>query len=463
MKINAYAGILRFSAAVCILLVSCNKNDSTTTPASPQGGTNPVVTPTTITSINPANGPATTSVTINGTGFSDTLTHDSVFFNGIKAAVVSATATQIVTTVPLGAGSGKVNVYIDGVPVAGPVFTYDSSYIVSTLAGSGSSGYSDATGIAATFIQPVDLVTDANGNIYVTDQGANAVRKITPAGVVTTLAGGLSVGSADGTGTAASFKQIFGIAIDGSGNLYVADEGNNKIRKITPGGVVSTLAGSGSMGAADATGSAASFFAPCGLAVDGSGNVFVADAGNNKIREITAAGVVTTLAGSGTPGGVDGTGTAATFNTPIGVAVDGNDNVYISEGSTTLAWGGNMYPGNNKIRKITSSGVVSTFAGSGTLGATDGTGTAATFHNPYGIRADVSGNIYVADAGNNKIRVITTAGVVTTFAGSGGSSATDGPAASAGFSSPTGVAIEANGNVYVADANNLKIRKISRQ
>jgi len=217
---------------------------------------------------------------------------------------------------------------------------------------------------------------------------------ITP--VVTTLAGSGSQGSANGTGTAASFAWPAGAAVDGSGNVYVADTFNHLIRKITSAGVVTTLAGTGSSGSANGTGTAASFNNPWGVAVDGSGNVYVADQSNHLIRKITAAGVVTTLAGTGSAGSANGTGTAASFNYHWGVAVDGSGNVYVGDSN------------NHLIRKITSAGVVTTLAGSGSSGSADGTGTAASFRYPTGVAVDGSGNVYVGDLGNHLIRKITT-------------------------------------------------------
>ncbi len=202
---------------------------------------------------------------------------------------------------------------------------------MTTLAGTaGQSGSADGTGGAARFGSPTGMAVDSAGNVYVADSSAATIRKITPAGVVSTLAGspGQS-GSADGTGGAARFNDPLGVAVDGAGNAYVADTFNDTIRMITPAGVVTTLAGApGQRGSADGTGSAARFAYPEGVAVDGAGNVYVADSANDTIRMITPAGVVTTLAGSpGQYGSADGTGSAARFVGPEGVAVDGAGNV----------------------------------------------------------------------------------------------------------------------------------------
>jgi sugar lactone lactonase YvrE len=332
-----------------------------------------------------------------------------------------------------------------------------SSGVVTTLAGSaGSSGSADGTGAAARFSYPNGVAVDGAGNVFVADSDNNTIRKITSSGVVTTLAGSAgSYGSADGTGAAARFQLPSGVAVDGAGNVFVADNENNTIRKITPSGVVTTLAGSAAAdwGSADGTGAAASFHWPDGVAVDGAGNVFVADTYNNTIRRITSSGVVTTLAGSaGLSGSADGTGAAARFNWPQGVAVDRAGNVLVADFH------------NNAIRKITSSGVVTTLAGTAdSSGSTDGTGAAARFDTPYGVAVDGAGNVFVADYDNNTIRKITLSGVVTTLAGSAADSAgsADGTGAAGRFCGPNGVAVDGAGNVLVADYWNDTIRKVT--
>ena len=241
-----------------------------------------------------------------------------------------------------------------------------------------------------------------------------------------------------------------GWTVDGDGNLYVADTYNNTIRKVTPAGVVTTVAGSGSYGSDDGTGTAASFANPVGVAVDGDGNLYVADTNNNTIRKVTPAGVVTTFAGSGSYGSDDGTGTAASFNKPQGVVFGGDGNLYVAD----------TY--NNTIRKVTPAGEVTTFAGSGSSGSDDGTGTAASFNEPVGVAVDGDGNLYVADARNRTIRKVTPAGEVTTLAGSAGSQGSiNGIGPAARFVYPTGVAFGGDGNLYVADSNDSKIRKVT--
>jgi sugar lactone lactonase YvrE len=264
------------------------------------------------------------------------------------------------------------------------------SGVVTTFAGSATAGTANGTGTAATFSLPNAITIDSSGNLYVIDAfAATQIRKITPAGVVTSFAGQVGVtGSTDGTGTAARFGGIQGIAIDSSDNLYVTDTSNFKIRKITSAGVVTTFAGSGTTGTLDATGTAASFQNISNITVDSSGNLYVVESTAQTIRKITSAGVVTTLAGSGTSAYVDGTGTAASFQQIGGITVDSSGNLYVTESG-----------GGNTIRKITSAGVVTTFAGlkDSTDDDINGTLTAARFQQPYGITIDSSNNLYVSE------------------------------------------------------------------
>ena len=328
---------------------------------------------------------------------------------------------------------------------------YATPYTFTTLAGV-APGSSDGTGAAARFNLPHGVAVDGSGNSYVADTVNNTIRKITPGGVVTTLAGSAGLtGGSDGSGSGARFDNPQGVAVDGSGNVYVADSNNYAIREITPGGVVTTLAG-GHFGSSDGTGSAAMFLYPEGVAVDGSGNVYVADSNNQTIRKITSGGVVTTLAGmAGVSGSSDGTGSAARFYYPGGIAVDGSGNVYVAD----------TY--NCTIRLITPGGAVTTLAGTaGQASSSDGTGSAARFYYPHDVAVDGSGNVDVADSVNNTIRQISPGGVVTTLAGRAGvSGSSNGSGSSALFNTPSGVAVGGSGQVYVADTNNDTIRQIS--
>jgi sugar lactone lactonase YvrE len=365
----------------------------------------------------------------------------------------------------------------------GVIWKVTPGRIATALAGTGAGtfdqtiGSADGSGVTARFFNPAGVAVDASGNVYVSDSGNGTIRKILPGGAVTTLAGTADVtGYADGTGGAAIFGRTQGIAVDGAGNLYLADSSNNVIRKITPDGVVTTLAGTASIfGSTDGTGPSARFSDPLGVAVDSSGNVYVADTGNNTIRKITPGGVVTTLAGSpGAPGYMDGTGSAAMFNNPIGIAVDTAGNVYVGESGYEQPAGtaSFFHYNNDTIRKITPDGVVTTLAGlpytiyygpgstpDSVNTSADGTGSAARFNNPAGLAVDGNGNVYVADEYNDTIRRVTADGVVTTLAGVAGvSGGASGTGAGALFNNPSGVAVDANGNVFVADAGNDLIR-----
>jgi len=322
-------------------------------------------------------------------------------------------------------------------------------YALTTFAGTALVAGS-ANGRPGTFNSPSGVAIDAAKNLYVSDTVNNTIRKISPGGEVSTLAGAAGFfGSTNGTGSAARFNFPVGLGVDATGNVYVADAKNFIIRKITPAGEVSTLAGAPfQVGSADGTGSAARFFLPYGLAVDSAGNVYVSDQGNHLIRKITPAGVVTTLAGGAAqPGFTDGSGTAARFNTPFGIAVDGNGNILVADS------------GNNAIRRVSPAGVVSTIAGSAASGALDGSTAVARFNQPRGVAVDGSGAIYVADYGNQLLRHISTGGAVTTLAGSAGiAGSVNSVGASARFYDPTGVAADGT-TVYVTDTSNNLIRR----
>lgn len=348
-------------------------------------------------------------------------------------------------------------VVIDG---AGDVYVSDNTSIrkvtpagvVSSFAGlPGTVGAADGQGTSARFYYPRGLSIDSSGYIYVADQGNNAIRKISPSGYVTTLAGTLGArGSADGTGPGARFLFPNAVAVDSAGNVFVNDGGNDTLRKVTGAGVVTTLAGRASeRGFVDGSGDAARFDQPMGVAYDSSGNLFIVDSANHTIRKVTPGGIVTTLAGSaGQIGSTDGTGSAARFRYPRGVATDSSDNLYVADSS------------NHTIRKVTPAGVVTTLAGSpGIPGASDGTGSAARFNNPIGVAVDAGGNVYVGDWTNNTLRKITPAGVVTTLAGLAGTPGTvDGTGSEARFGDLQGVAVDSSGNVYVAD---VRIRRVT--
>jgi sugar lactone lactonase YvrE len=370
------------------------------------------------------------------------------------------------TLIACGGGSGG-----SGAPTSPPTTPPTTPPTVSTpgitlLAGQlGGFGNVDGTGAAARFNYIQDVAVDSAGNAYVLDRGV--IRKVTPAGVVTALAGASNAfGYTDGTGAAARFSNLTGIAIDSANNLYVADTDNQVIRKVTTAGVVTTLAGKAGVGAGFADGDAATarFGFPADLTVDAAGNLYVVERGNLVVRKVTPTGNVTTLAGK--VGGecttngryttcvsADGAGSAATFAYTAGITVDASGNVYVGD--------------NNTIRKVTPGGVVSTLAGTFAAGGgADGVGASARFFRAIGMAADAAGNIYVTDT--NAVRKVTPAGTVTTLAGNLAANDNpdtagyvDGAAAAARFSSPQGIALDSAGNLYVADQRNAALRKIS--
>jgi len=345
---------------------------------------------------------------------------------------MGATATQIITSVPLAAGTGNVTVNVKGNMATGPSFAYQQAEVVSTLVIPGPQA---GIGVATGNFRPAGLATDAAGNIYVADKGANVIRKITPQGAVSVFAGG-AAGTVDGTGTAAGFIQPTDLAFDSAGNLFVCDNGGLLIRKITPSGVVTTFAGNGRSEVTNGTGTAASFSNALGIAIDGSDNIFVADQGQGVIRKITPNAIVTTYYSPVNDGTFD----------PYALAVDKAGNIYV------------VVEQANAVEKISTSGQKSLFAGGNFLANhIDGTANAAAFNNPYAITIDANGNLYVLDS-DRTIRKITPAQVVTTFSG-GEPTQIDGPIATVTYQDLYGIAFDSAGNIYLSD--NGEIRKIS--
>lgn len=318
---------------------------------------------------------------------------------------------------------------------------------VTTVAGGDAAGFVDGIGSAAKFDHPSGLVLDAAGNLYVADYANHRIRRITPDGTVTTFAGTGSPGYADGFRLDASFNHPYGLAVDHDGNMYVGDVDNHRIRKISPDGVVTTLAG-GRKGFADRKGSVAMFNQPYGVAVDSRMNVYVADSYNNRIRKIAPDGSVSTFAGNGNDGFVDGPASSAEFFVPIGVVVDEDGNVFVGD------------EGNSSIRKITSDGQVTTFVGNGKFSFCDGVGRNAEFNAPGGIAIDAGGNLYVADYFNNCIRIVSPTGHVQKIAGNLKKGFADGVAAEAEFHYPFGIAVDPRGVVYIGDYLNHRVRRI---
>jgi sugar lactone lactonase YvrE len=308
--------------------------------------------------------------------------------------------------------------------------TATAVFTVSNFVGSGTQGMANGTGAAASFRTPTGLAFDRDGNLYVADTDNNVIRKVTPAGVVTTFAGTGVAGTVNGAASVAKFYRPRDLAFDSAGNMYVADYGSHLIRKITPAGDVSTFAG-GVQGHVDGTGSAAAFNHPCGVAVDSNGNVFVSDRDNARIRKITPAGVVTTVAGT-TGGAISG---------PQGIAVDANGTLFVAD---TFA---------HAVKSVSPAGVVTTLVQ--LFGGFPGS-------SPWGLVLDSTGNIYYTDSGQKQVRRLSPTGLVTNIAGTGASGSTNGAGNVATFTGPTGIAMDGAGNLLVSETNTGLIRKITR-
>ncbi len=347
------------------------------------------------------------------------------------------------------------NLYIAATNCA--VRSVDTSGVIHAVAGTCGGGYT-GDGVAATSTElrgPSGVAIDAAGNIYISDYVNQRIRKVSTAGTITTIAGGATMDG--GPGALAGINNVSGVTRDASGNIYIADTNNNRIRKLDGNGVVSTYAGTGLSGYAGDSGAAASaqLNQPHAAAADSAGNLYIADTANNRIRKIDTSGNITTVAGNGnccSALGDGGAATSATLNAPNGVAVDSAGNLYIADTS------------NSRVRIVTTAGTITTFAGTGS-GGYSGDGGAATSAQllwPDGVALDSTGNLYVADSGNNRIRKVDTSGNISTVAGTGTCcySGDGGAATSAQLNYPTGVTVDSLGNLYIADDNNLRIRKV---
>jgi len=411
-----------------------------------------------------------------------------------------------------------------------------ASGIITTVAGNGNDGFSGDGGPAtsATFNTPSGIAVDAFGDLFIADTGNERVRKVSAGGIVTTVAGtpNYRFSGDGGPATSAWLWGPYGVAVDSSGNLFIADTNNRRIRKVTPGGIITTVAGNGETGFSGDGGpaTAASLGNPSAVALDGSGNVFIADADNLRVRKVSANGIITTVAGNGTAGfsGDGGPATKAQFQRGAfylwnffgGIAVDRSGNLFIADtgnqrvrkvspdgiittiagnGATTgeqiftkgvfagdggpataaslslptsvaVDAGGNLFVAdyfNYRIRKVSSSGIITTVAGNGTPGFSGDGGPAtsaslaSTYVGAYGVAVDSSGNLFIADTGNSRIRKVFTDGIITTVAGGGTGLGDGGPPTAAGLSGPKGVAVDGSGNVLIAETGNNRIRKAS--
>ena len=335
----------------------------------------------------------------------------------------------------------------------------DVSGNITTIAGSGSASFTGDNGPAtdATMNQPTGVAVDAAGNVYIADMSNQRIRKVNTAGIITTIAGyGVSAFSGDGSAaTLACMHQPTGVAVDATGNVYVADQINGRIRKINTSGIISTIAGTGTLGFAGDGGAAitAELYQPTGVTVDAAGNIFISDIINNRIRKINTSGIISTIAGNGI-GGFAGDGAPATdahLYRPNSVAVSAAGDVYIADMD------------NDRIRKVNTANIISTIAGVDILGD-GGPATAAELNEPTDVAFDGAGNVYICDLVNNRIRKVNTAGIITTVAGNGISGYNgDGiPATDASLNQPISIAVDTAGNLFISDVLNNRVRKVNR-
>ncbi len=333
---------------------------------------------------------------------------------------------------------------------------------ISTFAGTGTLGYTGDGGpaTAANIAYPNGAAFDAAGNVYISESWNNVIRKISPSGIITTVAGtGMAGYSGDGgPATAATLNNPYKVIIDRSGNLLIADFSNHVVRKVTPAGIISTIVGTGGVSGFSGDGgpaTAAKLFQVADIAIDKSDNLYIVDYINYRIRKVTTAGTISTYAGNGTTGsgGDGGPATAAQLWFPYGVACDASDNLYIADAY------------NNKIRKVATSGIITTVAGTGTpgYGGDGGPATAADLFNPASIAFDAGGNMYIADDLNHRIRKVSTSGTISTYAGTGvkGFSGDGGTATAAKLWAPRDVRISPSGNMFISDDSNHRMRVIT--
>ncbi|MEM9648904.1 MAG: IPT/TIG domain-containing protein [Bacteroidota bacterium] len=420
-----------------IIVMACSKDNEATVVLNPiVEDPDPIKPPAKpkLGEVSPLTGPKGTLVRINGENFGTDASEVAIYFNHTQAETFEVQEEQIEVAVPPRAYSGKIKLELRDTVLVGPEFNYVlSDTVVNTVAGS-SQGHADGFGSTAKFYNPTGIAVDANGNVFIADSGNHRIRKITPDGEVTTYAGG-EKGSIDGPALEARFNAPWDVDVDAEGNVYVADSQNHRIRKISPDGNVITLAGS-DQGNANGVGKDAQFDTPRGVAVTPDGVVYVADSNNNSIRKIDKEQQVTRF-----PGG---------FGTLTGIEVGQDGYVYIVSFSSHSIW--KIHYENTEIQLM---------AGNNGEGDFDGTiGTA--FNHPKDVAVDNLGNLYITDDGNNKIRMITQEGRVSTYAG-GNFGTEDGPVATAQFKHPYGLAVTPEGEIHIADTANNRIRKITQE
>ncbi|WP_438297165.1 NHL repeat-containing protein [Streptomyces sp. HUAS TT7] len=332
---------------------------------------------------------------------------------------------------------------------------------IATVAGNGIAGYvSDGgPGPLTRLNAPYGVAADKNGNLYIADYANHRIRKVTPNGTITTVAGTGTAGyiSDGGPAVATPLSHPFGVAVDDAGNVYIADTNNHRVRKVTPNGRITTVAGNGTAGYVSDGGPAIAtpLYHPWGVAVDRAGNLYIGDRYNHRVRKVTPNGLITTVAGNGTAGYVSdgGPAIATRLYYPAGLAVDGEGSLYIADGH------------NHRIRKVTPNGLITTVAGNGTGGyVSDGGPALATrLYYPYDVTVDEGGSLYIADSANHRVRKVTSDGTITTVAGTGTAGYVDdgGPAMTTRLYNPSGVTLDRAGNLYIADVSNQRVRGVT--
>ena len=335
----------------------------------------------------------------------------------------------------------------------------DSIGTITTIAGGGGFGEDGGPATQARLNLPNGVAVDSAGNLYIADTNNDRIRKVDSAGTITTIAGTgeQGFGGDGGPATQARLNYPYGVAVDGAGNLYIADRYNNRIRRVDSTGTITTIAGTEKRGFSGDGGPAiqAPLFLPTGVAVDGAGNLYIADQYNHRIRKVDSTGTITTIAGTGERrfGGDGGPAIQAQLDAPSGVAVDEAGNLYIADWS------------NARIRKVDGTGTITTIAGTGErgFGGDGGPATQAQLDDPTGVAVDGAGTLYIADQYNHRIRRVDSTGTITTIAGTGelGFGGDGGPAIKAQLDDPTGVAVDGAGTLYIADASNHRIRLLT--
>ena len=420
---------------ILVMIAACSKDSD-----APETADAPVSALT----ISPKTGPKNTIVIVTGADFSTIVTNNSVTINTIPCIVNSATATELKITIPPAAGSGNLKIFFNNSNRETEKFEFIFTTTVTTIAGS-ILGNADGQGVNAQFNTPFGIAIDGTRTLFIADTRNHRIRKISPTGLVTTIAGSIA-GFADGQGAAAQLNLPSHLVQNATGDLFVTDKENHKIRKISNTGQVENYAGT-SKGFEVKARQVSKFDSPFGIVTNILGEIIVVDSKNFRIRNVPNIGGTNSVAGNSNAGITDGQGTAAQFTNPEGIEIDAAGNLYVADDGVSKL-----------IRKISPTGLVTTLAG-GAAGFADGQGADARFSDVTDIAIDATGNLFVTD--KHRIRKISPTGLVTTIAGLETAGFADGDATTAQFNITAGIAIDQNGNLYVADSKNNRIRKIT--